>query len=169
MEDVEIPPELVRDTWEKREPALGLGRDRARTPMPWDGSANAAFTTGTPWLPLNLDYRTRNVERLAADPQSILSLYRQLITLRRETPALQHGAYVHAHTEGGVFAYERREGETRLLIGLNFGQDSQRLTLPRDAPEGRLLLSTRLDHKDDPIRETMQLRPCEGVIVALKG
>ena len=53
LEDVAIPPDRVQDPWERNEPGLGLGRDPARTPMPWDNSTNAGFTTGTPWLPVN--------------------------------------------------------------------------------------------------------------------
>ena len=73
--DVAIPRDRVRDPRELREPGLGLGRDPQRTPMPWDGSPNAGFTTGEPWLPLNADWRERNVEALGArcmlDPEPL--------------------------------------------------------------------------------------------------
>ena len=59
--------------------------------MPWDGSENAGFTTAKPWLPLNADWPTRNVARMAEEPQSILTLYRRLLALRRAHPALSIG------------------------------------------------------------------------------
>ena len=58
---VDIPPSQVQDPRELREPGLGLGRDPERTPMPWDTTPNAGFTTGTPWLPLGSDWSERNV------------------------------------------------------------------------------------------------------------
>src|SRR4028118_2310319 len=57
MEDVPIPPELEQDPWGKRVPGMGLGRDPERTPMQWDASPAAGFTTGEPWLPVASDYR----------------------------------------------------------------------------------------------------------------
>ena len=168
LEDVPVPPERVQDPWEKNEPGLGFGRDPARTPMPWDDSEGAGFTTGLPWLPLNPDWRERNVAKMRSDPRSILALYRRLIDLRRSEATLNRGDYVHAHVEGELYAYERRDGERRLLVGLNFGHRPQVLTLPEDAPAGRLLLSTELDRADEVVGSTLELRPAEGVIIELR-
>src|SRR5919198_758685 len=92
MPDAVIPPRLVQDPWEKNVPGLGLGRDPERTPMQWDSSPNAGFTTGTPWLPIAADYQTVNVAVERDDPASMLTLYRRLIALRRATPALAVGS-----------------------------------------------------------------------------
>ncbi len=59
--EVQIPPDRVRDPQDLRQPGLGIGRDRSRTPIPWDASAYAGFSTVDPWLPLNEDWRVRNV------------------------------------------------------------------------------------------------------------
>ena len=91
---VDIPPARVQDPRELREPGLGLGRDPVRTPMPWDATPNAGFTTGTPWLPLNADWAERNVARLAQAPGSMLALHRSLLALRRAHPALSVGDIV---------------------------------------------------------------------------
>jgi alpha-glucosidase len=150
LEDVPISPELVQDGWKLNEPGLGLGRDPARTPMPWDSTTNAGFTTGVPWLPLNPDCATRNVAVQATDARSMLALYRSLMTLRREQPALHAGLYGGARIEQNVFAFERRHGEqTRLMVALNFGSAVQCLALPADAGAGRVLLSTALDRGQD--------------------
>jgi alpha-glucosidase len=144
---VEIPPDRVQDPRELREPGLGFGRDPVRTPMPWDGSPNAGFTEGEPWLPLNGDWRMRNVAVEADDPASMLHLYRELLELRRAHKALAIGAVTLVEAAGDVLAYERvYEGE-RLFVVLNLGETEQQMPIP----EGgfRLLAST--------IR-----RPCEG-------
>src|SRR5271166_100421 len=143
LQNVPIPPDRVQDPRERNEPGLGLGRDPARTPMPWDASPNAGFTESTPWLPVNADFTTRNVAALAADPNSILSLYRRLTALRRERVVLHSGTYVARHSDNDVMAFERRHEEGRnVLVALNFCRAPRRLTLPDDANDARLLLST---------------------------
>ncbi len=119
LADVAIPLELVQDPRELREPGLGLNRDPVRTPMPWDDRANAGFTSGAPWLPLNEDWRSRNVAMQTADQASMLRLYRDLLKLRREHPALSVGDFLSVECEGDVLAYQRNHGMDRLLILLN--------------------------------------------------
>ena len=108
LSDVVIESSQVQDPRELREPGLALGRDPVRTPMPWDESENAGFTTAKPWLPLNADWPTRNVARMTEDPQSILTLYRRLLALRRDCLALSIGDFVLLSVEGEILAYERR-------------------------------------------------------------
>ncbi len=167
MENVVIPADRAQDPWEKNEPGLGLGRDPQRTPMQWDASANAGFTSGLPWLPLAPDYATRNVDMLARDPRSILSLYRRLIALRRERPALSIGSYSRVDSSGHLLAFERRHGESRLLVVLNLSHAPDRLSLP--VPAGTVLLSTHHDRKSEEVSTEVMLKGDEGVIVQLKG
>src|SRR5207237_8312305 len=75
MSNVPIPPDRVQDPFEKNVPGLGLGRDPCRTPMQWDDSPHAGFSTAASWLPVSDDYNVVNVRAEAADPQSILTLY----------------------------------------------------------------------------------------------
>jgi alpha-glucosidase len=167
--NVEIPPEAVRDPWEKNEPGLGLGRDPARTPMQWDASPNGGFTAGQPWLPLDPDFASCNVDALSENRSSILSLYRQLIEFRCSHLALSVGDYVPVQTKDQVFAYERRYRSERLLVALNFGHGDQMLDLPADSGQARVLLSTYLDREKDGIVSSISLRPNEGIIVALNA
>jgi alpha-glucosidase len=153
---VEIPVDRVRDPQELRQPGRGLGRDRSRTPMPWDGSAQAGFTTGEPWLPLNADWPTRNVAVQSADPRSILSLYRGLLALRRRTPALHAGTFALHRATDDVLLYERRDGDDRLIVALNLGDQPR----PVDLPQGEILLSTPGSDAEPGV-----LRPNEGLIV----
>jgi alpha-glucosidase len=169
LENTEIPPDLVQDPWEKNEPGLGLGRDPARTPMPWDGSENAGFTTGMPWLPLNRDWATRNVAALTSDRRSLVALYRHLIALRRQHPALHAGRYIAIRNEGSLFAFQRcRDAKEHLLVALNLGREPRRLTLPDDIAGARLLLSTELDREGEEMSAKVELRPAEGLILELR-
>jgi alpha-glucosidase len=165
LENVAIPPDRVQDPWESNEP--GLGRDPARTPMPWDDSTNAGFTTGTPWLPVNPDYRTRNVSVLAAEPRSILSLYRRLIALRREHAALCVGRFIAVSADHDVFAFERSDDSARLLVLLNFALEQRQVRLPADAGRARVLLSTCMDRETESAEAELTLRAAEGIILKL--
>jgi alpha-glucosidase len=166
LENVPVAPDQAQDPWEKNEPGLGLGRDPARTPMPWDGSNNAGFTTGTPWLPLNANHAMCNVATLSADPGSILTLYRRLIALRRERAALHSGDYIATQSDGDVMVFERRDDRDRgLLVALNFSHLPQHLVLPARAAQARVLLSTALDREGEAVHAELNLRPTEGVIL----
>jgi alpha-glucosidase len=127
MPDADIAPEQVQDPWGLRDPAHG--RDRARTPMPWDDSPHAGFCDAgaRPWLPLSDDAATRHVARQREDPDSILMLHRDLLALRRAEPALTAGAYRTVALEGDVLAYLRGE---RVLVALNLGEAPGEVRLP---------------------------------------
>ena len=84
-----IAPEEFQDPQGKN---VGISRDPQRTPMQWSSAPGAGFTTGRPWLPLGIDYADQNVEQQRGDPTSMLSLYRRLIALRRQSP---HSALAH--------------------------------------------------------------------------
>jgi alpha-glucosidase len=103
------------------------GRDGARRPMSWDGTAGAGFTRGTPWLRLSADSAQRNVRDQRGDPGSILAWYRALLHLRRGSAALTEGRYQTLGIDPDVFAYAREHGTERLVIVLNMAN------APRDA------------------------------------
>jgi alpha-glucosidase len=167
MHDVEIPPGLVQDPFEKNEPGIGVGRDPERTPMQWDSGPNAGFTTGTPWLPIADDYRTINVAVERDDPTSMLTLYRRLIALRGATPALEVGAYAPVAASGDVLAYLRKGAGRRFLVALNLGQHLQTFDMGGLEAHGRIVLSSGLDREGEEVIGTFALRGDEGVIVEL--
>jgi alpha-glucosidase len=133
--------------------------------MPWDGSPNAGFTRSERWLPLNADWRERNIEALEHDACSILNLYRRLLALRRTHRPLSVGDISLLKTQGDTLAYERRSGDTRLLVALNLGGTPQIVSLPSWARGGKVLLST-LDGSAIGQDSNLVLRPDEGVIIA---
>ena len=102
------------------------GRDGERTPMQWDSSANAGFTTGKPWLPVPESAKTHNVAAESRDPNSILSFYKQLIHMRHTEPALLKGAYLPLNeTDRNVISYLRKSSEGIILVVLNFSAEPQ--------------------------------------------
>jgi alpha-glucosidase len=167
MHDVEIPPEKVQDPFEKNVPGRGLGRDPQRTPMQWSAAKNAGFTEGEPWLPVAADYAQNNVETERDDPFSILSLYTQLIKVRRGERALEVGALEPIDTEGDLLTYVRRDGESAFLVALNFGSEPQVLDISAKASEARITLSSGLDRAGESVRGTLHIRADEGLLVRL--
>jgi alpha-glucosidase len=135
--------------------------------MPWDGSPNAGFTVAKPWLPLNPDWPSRNVARMAEDPHSILTLYHRLLAVRRAHPALSIGEFALLGAEGNVLAYERRQGAERLIVALNLSEGPYRFELPDWARDCRPLMST----VEDAVLigdGALLLRRDEGVILTTR-
>jgi alpha-glucosidase len=161
LAEVDVPPEARRDPWGLRVP--GLGRDGCRTPMPWDRSPSAGFTAGEPWLPLGPEAPVRNVAAQLADPGSILNLYRRLLRLRRELPALHRGGYRSLDAPDGCFAYVREaEGEPAVGVALNFTGEP----LAVDAARGEILVATGMDRDGERVDGRLVLRPDEGIVLA---
>jgi len=167
MHDVEIQPAKVQDPFEKNVPGLGLGRDPQRTPMQWTAAKNAGFTEGEPWLPIAEDYPQINVETQRDDPFSMLSLYSQLIKVRRGEPALVVGVLEPVETTGDLLSYVRRDGESAFLVALNFGTKPETLNISGMGFEGRITLSTWLNRSGDSVRGDLYIRPEEGLLVRL--
>jgi len=113
-------PSKVRDPRELRGARFGWPRPDAHADA-MDASENAGFTTAKPWLPLNADWPTRNVARMTEESQSILTLYRRLLALRRDCLALSIGDFVLLNVEDEILAYERRYDAERLIVALNLG------------------------------------------------
>ncbi len=118
------------------------GRDNARTPMQWSDGENAGFTTGTPWLPVNPNYREINAEAALADPDSVFYYYQKLIRLRKEYPIFREGDFelVDAKSEQ-TFAYLRRTEDETLLVACNFTGETVPFAWPEGFGEAALLIS----------------------------
>jgi len=168
MRDVEVPVHLVHDPLEINMPGMGLGRDPERTPMQWSDAPNAGFTTGIPWLPVGEDYPRTNVDAERRDPDSMLTLYRRLIELRRGEPALEIGRIGSITAAGDTLTYTRsaRAGEPCYFVALNLGGREARREMPPGAT-GTIVLSTHLDREGQPVAGVISLRAEEGVIVRL--
>jgi alpha-glucosidase len=141
MRQVPIAPGEARDPAAPHVP----GRDGARTPMQWDASRFAGFSSAEPWLPLAQDYATCNVASERADAGSLLNLYRRLIAARRSRPALTRGTYRSVAADGDVLAYLREADGERLLVALNFAPEPARVPLPGGARATVLVSSAGRD------------------------
>jgi alpha-glucosidase len=143
------------------------GRDGQRTPMQWDATEQGGFTSGTPWLPVT-DAATRNVAAQDADPRSILNLYRRLIALRRELPALRHGSQRSLLTlPDDLIGWTREAGDERLLILGNMGKAPASVTLPV-VSGAEVVLGTDADRSNLVAGDEVRLAPNEGVLLRLR-
>lgn len=168
MEDGWIPSEHIQDPWEKKSPGIGVGRDPERTPMLWDGSANAGFCSESvqPWLPITHDCCSINVKVQKHDSRSCLSLTRALLRLRRQQPALQLGDYISLYSPSQLFCYRRFDEESDLVVALNFSSEYREWTLPIEfRNQSKVLLSTFMDRQGGQLGHTLELRANEGLIL----
>lgn len=142
-----------------------LSRDNARTPMQWDDGSQAGFTTGTPWMPVNPNYREINARAALADPDSVFYFYQKLISLRKQCPVIVHGEYklLLADSEE-LFVYERRLGDERLLTACNFTDRDAEFVMPKEFAKGKCLIA---NYKEPG--EEGKLRPYEAVVMAAGG
>jgi alpha-glucosidase len=165
MHQVAIAPDQVRDPFEKNVPGIGVGRDGCRTPMQWNATPHAGFSTSTPWLPVADDFLHENLLNLDADAGSILSLYRALIGLRKKLPQFVSGAYVPIAAEGDLLLYRRESDGRAVVVALNLGAEPVSIASDASRLRGEILLSTFLDRRGEKIRDSLDLRGNEGVII----
>jgi alpha-glucosidase len=161
--DVTIPRERIQDPWELRVPGFGFGRDPVRTPMPWSADTHGGFTDAEPWLPLNADLATRNVESQRGEPLSLSRLYRDLIALRRRCPALSVGTYGIVESRGDILVYERIAGDQRITVLLNFAAS----TVYTPLGEGRVMISSYGARSGEAINGLACLAPNEALVVEI--
>ena len=167
MHQVAIASDQVRDPFEKNVPGIGVGRDGCRTPMQWDASPNAGFSTVQPWLPVAEDFQSDNVVNLDADAGSILSLYKALIDLRKSLPQLVSGDYVPLAAQGDLLLYRRQSEGKTITIALNLGAEPVSLASDVLDRGGEILLASLLDRHGEKVEGTLDLRGNEGVIIGL--
>ncbi|NWG14984.1 MAG: DUF3459 domain-containing protein [Acidobacteria bacterium] len=161
MREGDIPRAEIQDPPGRRYWPFYKGRDGCRTPMQWDATPGAGFSTSQPWLRLNPDYVQRNVQAQRADPDSLLNFYRRLIELRRKSPALLYGNYHALGRPVDVWAYERATPRRRMLVALNF------FSRPAQIPvEGkwRICLSS-VGRAEETMAGKLALAPNEAVIL----
>jgi alpha-glucosidase len=167
MPQVEIPPDLIRDPFERNVPGIGVGRDGCRTPMQWSAALNGGFSEAKPWLPLHKDFQSDNVANQRNDATSIYTLYRKLIGLRRERQSLRLGSYRPLAASGDLLLFVRAHGNERLLVALNLGFEPLRATITDASVSGAVLLSSFLDREGERMTGVVDLRPAEGALFDL--
>ena len=142
-----------------------MSRDNARTPVQWNDQENAGFTTGTPWLKVNSNYKEINVASQENDPDSVLNYYRRLTAVRK-APAYKevftYGETVPAYQDTDtVMAYYRKTESQRILVAANFGKEPVSLRL--DTPVKCVILSNQ--KQNEYPGETLTLNSCEVIVL----
>lgn len=140
-------------------------RDNARTPMQWDDSENAGFTTGTPWIMVNPNYKEINAKEQLARPDSVFHFYQKLIRLRKEREIIPYGEYELLLPEDpDLYVYTRALGEHKLLVICNFRKEEKAFTLPEgfDPGMGEILIG---NYPDRELQNTMTLKAYEALAI----
>ena len=144
-------------------------RDNARTPMQWDESEYSGFSSGTPWMQVNLNYKTINVQQALADPDSVFYTYQKLIQLRRERPIIVYGTYdLILDDHPAIYAFTRTLENERLLVILNFTGDRPVFEMPAGLSftNKELWISNYEVDADEDIQR-LTLRPYEARVYQL--
>lgn len=142
------------------------GRDNARTPMQWDDSQNAGFTSGQPWLKVNPNYKEINAESQLKDENSIFNYYKKLIKIRKSNPVVVYGKYNLILEENKeIFAYTRTLENEMLLVICNFTGNETEFVLERklEFKSKELLISNYNVNENDSIN-SIELKPYESRI-----
>ena len=147
-----------------------ISRDNARTPMQWDDSPHAGFTTGTPWLPVNPNYLDINAAAQVDDPGSVHAHYRRLIAVRHEHPVVAHGDFTMLVPDDPViYAFLRKLGDVEWLVAANFSSEPAEASVPDPIRwrGAQLVLGNYPDQQ--PAARRLQLRPWEAVVLGIDG
>ena len=141
------------------------GRDNARRPIPWTAEQNGGFTTGTPWLALNPNYKEMNVEAELQNPDSVFYTYQKLIQLRKDHPIVVWGDYELLNTSSNVFSYYRTLGEERWLTVVNLSDFEEEISV--DARFNKVVVTNTEDEITD--LRAYKLSPWQAFVVELSG
>lgn len=154
VDNGENPQEIMQSIYTK-------GRDNARTPVQWNGTDHAGFSSGTPWIKVNENYQEINAEKAMADKDSIFHYYRQLIQLRKQHEVIVYGSFEMLYEEHEeIFAYTRTLGDETLLVVTNFSGNNHSFDSTIDLNNAELLISNydTAEKKEN----TFDLRPWEA-------
>ncbi len=138
-------------------------RDNSRTPMQWDNSKNAGFTTGTPWIEVNKNYKIINADNAVKNKNSVFHYYKKLIALRKENDVIAYGSYKPEMEDNtNVFAYSREYEGKKLFVVCNFYGTETKISLPDEFVGKEILIS---NYKDAKAEKEVTLRPFETFAV----
>jgi oligo-1,6-glucosidase len=160
--------ELGKDENQVMQAINERGRDNARTPVQWDDTEHAGFTTGTPWIQVNPNYKEINAERVLQDPNSIFHYYKKLIQLRKTNEIVVYGKFdlIHKDSEE-IFAYTRTVGDEKWLVICSFSADEVKFEIPRHI-NYKSVEHVIGNYEEAPEEiETIDLKPYEALVYRL--
>lgn len=142
-------------------------RDNARTPFQWSDEANAGFTTGTPWIMVNPNYREINAKEQLSRKDSVLRYYQKLIALRKKYEIIVYGSYdLLLPDSRKIYAYTRTLGDEKLLVVCNFTPKQVEYEMPTEFTHGEILIQ---NYADVNLETGIVLRPYEAFVVRVDG
>lgn len=144
--------------------AIGYkGRDNARTPMQWDDSAYAGFSTANPWIMVNPNYTKINAKDQVNREDSVFKYYQKLIKLRHESELIVYGTYdLILDDDKDIYAYIRTLGDEKLIVYCNFSENTREVELPEEFTNGKVLIS---NYSDAKANQKIALRPYEAIVI----
>ena len=144
--------------------AIGYkGRDNARTPMQWDDSAYAGFSTATPWIMVNPNYTKINAKDQINREDSVFKYYQKLIKLRHESELIVYGTYdLILDDDKDIYAYIRTLGDEKLIVYCNFSENTREVELPEEFANKKVLIS---NYSDAKANQKITLRPYEAIVI----
>lgn len=144
--------------------AIGYkGRDNARTPMQWDDSAYAGFSTANPWIMVNPNYTKINAKDQINREDSVFKYYQKLIKLRHESELIVYGTYdLILDDDKDIYAYIRTLGDKKLIVYCNFSENTREVELPEEFTNGKVLIS---NYSDAKVNHKITLRPYEAIVI----
>lgn len=139
------------------------GRDNARTPMQWDDSAYAGFSTANPWIMVNPNYTKINAKDQINREDSVFKYYQKLIKLRHESELIVYGTYdLILDDDKDIYAYIRTLGDEKLIVYCNFSENTREVELPEEFTNGKVLIS---NYSDAKVNHKITLRPYEAIVI----
>ncbi len=139
------------------------GRDNARTPMQWDDSAYAGFSTAEPWIMVNPNYTKINAKDQVNREDSVFKYYQKLIRLRHESDLIVYGTYdLILDDDTDIYAYTRTLNDEKLVVYCNFSENTREVEIPAEFTNGKILIS---NYTDAVVRDKITLRPYEAVVI----
>ena len=144
--------------------AIGYkGRDNARTPMQWDDSAYAGFSTTNPWIMVNPNYTKINAKDQINREDSVFKYYQKLIKLRHESELIVYGTYdLILDDDKDIYAYIRTLDDEKLIVYCNFSENTREVELPEEFTNGKVLIS---NYSDAKVNHKITLRPYEAIVI----
>ena len=144
--------------------AIGYkGRDNARTPMQWDDSTYAGFSTANPWIMVNPNYTKINAKDQVNREDSVFKYYQKLIKLRHESELIVYGTYdLILDDDKDIYAYIRTLGDEKLIVYCNFSENTREVELPEEFVNKKVLIS---NYSDAKANQKITLRPYEAIVI----
>lgn len=144
--------------------AIGYkGRDNARTPMQWDDSAYAGFSTTNPWIMVNPNYTKINAKDQVNREDSVFKYYQKLIKLRHESELIVYGTYdLILDDDKDIYAYIRTLGDEKLIVYCNFSENTRKVEIPEEFVNKKVLIS---NYSDAKANQKITLRPYEAIVI----